>query len=164
MKGRKPKPTALRIAEGNRGKRPLPVNEPAAVEGELSCPPDMPQVAAEHWRWIVDQVRALGIFSTSDAGMYEACARQYAQWRMLQREAESAVFVTGVEGNQLPNPAVRMARDALALLRACYAEMGLSATSRARVAKSGGGPKGEDSIADFAARKPKLKVVGSIDG
>jgi hypothetical protein len=38
-RGRKPKPTKLRILEGNRGKRPLPVGEPEP-DPSVPSPPD----------------------------------------------------------------------------------------------------------------------------
>ena len=37
-RGRKPKPTALKVLEGNPGKRPLNDHEPIPPKGELKCP------------------------------------------------------------------------------------------------------------------------------
>ena len=37
-RGRKPKPTALKVLEGNPGKRPLNDREPVPPKGTLKCP------------------------------------------------------------------------------------------------------------------------------
>ena len=37
-RGRKPKPTAMKILEGNPGKRPLNPFEPVPVKGDIKCP------------------------------------------------------------------------------------------------------------------------------
>ena len=37
-RGRKPKPTALKVLEGNPGKRPLNENEPIPPKGSIKCP------------------------------------------------------------------------------------------------------------------------------
>ena len=37
-RGRKPKPTALKLLEGNPGKRPLNEHEPIPPTGKIRCP------------------------------------------------------------------------------------------------------------------------------
>ena len=55
-RGRKPKPTALKVLEGNPGKRPLNDHEPIPPKGELKCPSWLlPEAkkngSASHPRW-----------------------------------------------------------------------------------------------------------------
>ena len=38
VRGRKPKPTAIKLLEGNPGKRPLNESEPLPPQGQIKCP------------------------------------------------------------------------------------------------------------------------------
>ena len=38
IRGRKPKPTALKLLEGNPGKRPINEHEPVPPKGTVKCP------------------------------------------------------------------------------------------------------------------------------
>lgn len=49
MGGRRPKPAALRVLQGNRGHRPIPTDEPVAVPGWPDQPPKLGKVAAAEW-------------------------------------------------------------------------------------------------------------------
>lgn len=44
-RGRKPKPTALKLLEGNPGKRPINEHEPIPPKGTVKCPSWLEQEA-----------------------------------------------------------------------------------------------------------------------
>ena len=62
MAGRRPKPTKLKIVEGNLGKRPLPKDEPEFEPAVAPEPPDhLGAVAAKHWRTLAGELHLLGL-------------------------------------------------------------------------------------------------------
>ena len=51
MRGRKPKPTRLKVITGNSGKRPLNVDEPGPEPAVPDCPPELGPAAQREWEW-----------------------------------------------------------------------------------------------------------------
>lgn len=49
MRGRKPKPTNLKILEGNPGKRPLNLKEPKPLQIAPECPKWLKTLAKDIW-------------------------------------------------------------------------------------------------------------------
>ena len=60
MAGRKPKPTEMKRAQGNPGRRPLNNNEPKPT-GIPQCPSHLNEVAKREWRRIAPELIALGL-------------------------------------------------------------------------------------------------------
>lgn len=82
MAGRTPKPSALRLVEGNRGKRGLNKQEPdPAYLIDLSAPSWLPAPAAAVWNEIVPHLRAARMLSTVDVPMLEKGCVAIAQYR-----------------------------------------------------------------------------------
>ena len=48
-RGRKPKPTAIKVLEGNPGKRPLNEHEPAPPKANIKCPTWLLPEAKKEW-------------------------------------------------------------------------------------------------------------------
>ena len=65
MRGRKPKPTGLRILEGVPGHKPLNTREPKPLEGDLSPPKWLKGPARKEWKRIV-AVMPPGIITLAD--------------------------------------------------------------------------------------------------
>ena len=58
-RGRKPKPTALKVLEGNPGKRPLNDHEPIPPKGELKCPSWLLPEAKKEWKRLASSLEAV---------------------------------------------------------------------------------------------------------
>ena len=65
-RGRKPKPTAIRRADGNPGKRGYNGLEPAAPEGMPDCPLHLSDLAQEEWQRIAGTLYGMGVLTTVD--------------------------------------------------------------------------------------------------
>ena len=62
MRGRKPKPTALKLIDGNPGKRPINAHEPTATGGgKPTCPSHLSPTAKSEWKRISGTLHELGI-------------------------------------------------------------------------------------------------------
>ena len=60
-RGRKPKPTALKLLEGNPGKRPLNDKEPKPQKKAPSCPKWLDPEAKKEWRRLASKMEMMGI-------------------------------------------------------------------------------------------------------
>ena len=79
MKGRKPKPTQIKIVSGNPGKRPLQKHEPMPPR-ELPRPPAIIQGAArKEWRRIGRLLYDAGLLTKIDSYALAAYCQTYAR-------------------------------------------------------------------------------------
>lgn len=137
MRGRKPKPTQLRVIEGNAGKRGLNKREPKP-KGELVAPPaDLPAAALPFWQEAIadapkgllrrlDQ-RTLVIWSTA-AWLHSNAAKQLAT---------SAAVVQTKDGNIIQHPSLAILNKQAMIMLKAAAEMGFTPSSRSRVQTDG---------------------------
>jgi len=156
-RGRKPKPTRLKILQGNPGRRPLNYDEPQPNQGR----PKMPVVVAKIpkaracWEWLVRELEAMQTLTTAEGKLLELYAVTYYQWReaveFLHKNGPTYLIKAGpttvggvVQPGQVKSvgqhPQVSIAASARKALESFGAELGLSPASRTRikVAKSEG--------------------------
>ena len=137
MRGRKPKPTWLKVVAGNPGHRALNDNEPQPV-GELRDPPawwkgDKFEVHREIWN---DAIRdaPLGLLRALD----QHTLIVYVQAAALHREASIRVSETGSlvkasTGYPMQNPALAIVNKQAAIMLKAAGEMGFTPSARSRV-------------------------------
>ena len=68
MAGRKPKPTALKVLEGDRGKgrRPINEHEPIPPGGGVKCPSWLLPEAKKEWKRLAASLEAMGVLTMAD--------------------------------------------------------------------------------------------------
>lgn len=89
MSGRPPKPSALKLIEGNRGKRSLPSNEPdPAYLNDLTPPDHLPPGAAAVWSDLAPRLRAAMLLTELDTLALEWLCIAAAQHRRATAELE----------------------------------------------------------------------------
>ena len=77
LRGPPAKPTRIRILEGNRGRRPLPVNEPQYPAGVPERPSGMSAGGRRIWDTLVGEMAASGVLRTVDAlALMQLCEDQ----------------------------------------------------------------------------------------
>jgi len=153
MRGRPPKPTALKQLEGNPGKRALP-EEPTAQA--LSRPPRVPSGldgdAARFWRKAARALVDMGLLTAADVPAFEIMAKHWAlaskAWRQIEQEGMIAEDERGLPRK---HPLLQVWRDNSKAFREYAARFGLTPADRARVHVQPG--HGEKSLAEmlFAA-------------
>ena len=79
-RGRKPKPTALKIAEGNPGKRRINGNEPKPPGSLPDCPPHLSAVAREEWNRIAASLNRIGLLTQVDRTTMAGYCQCYGRW------------------------------------------------------------------------------------
>ena len=80
MRGRKPKPTALKLIDGNPGKRPINANEPKTTGGKPTCPSHLSPTAKSEWKRISGTLHEMGILTAVDRAALAAYCQAYARW------------------------------------------------------------------------------------
>lgn len=83
MPGPAPKPTALKLLEGNPGKRKLNENEPTYEP--TATPPDwLTEDALVVWNKFCKELKATGILTTVDVNAFGRYCDAFAQWLKLK--------------------------------------------------------------------------------
>jgi P27 family predicted phage terminase small subunit len=140
MRGPPPKPTYLRILEGNPSKRPLNRNEPQPPPVETLDPPwylSGDAAAAAEWRRIASGLCAMRLLTIADIHALAAYCVAYSRW--LASEEALASFrandpVTyGLLVGGKTNPLVYVARNAAADMLRFAHEFGLTPAARTRI-------------------------------
>ena len=147
MAGR-PKPTNLKLIEGNPGKRPLPEGEPKPRPKCPDCPSDINHSAKATWRKLAPILERLGLLTEADGETFAALCQIRARLafihKQLQKKENNALLeirksvevtedgrveVTNLELRT--HPYVVMEKQYYALLRSYASDFGLSPRGRA---------------------------------
>lgn len=95
MRGRKPKPTVLKVLEGNPGKRRINDREPAAPGWIPDCPDYLDDVGRDEWQRTGEVLRYMGFLSLADRTALAAYSTAYSRW--VQAEAAVKKYGTIVK-------------------------------------------------------------------
>ncbi len=151
-RGRKPKPTALKLLTGNPGKRPINKREPKPTPKAPGMPSTLSQEAKAEWRRVIAELDRIGIVTRVDRGALDAYCRAYARMVQADRHVQqfgvvlleetghsfdgTAIFVRPVK-----NPNCQVFKECAAIVRAFAAEFGLTPSARTRIEV----PKADDA-------------------
>ena len=129
--GRKPKPSELRILEGNREHRPIP-SPPKARPARPRAPSWLQKTAQKEWHRIARELHDLGLLTVTDLKALEAYSVCYAKWREASGKAKVGVFQSE-SGYIAANPLIAVELRYAKEMRAWMTEFGLTPSSRARL-------------------------------
>jgi len=148
MRGRKPKPTKLRMLQGNPGKRPLNTQEPAYRALQSECPEFLGVQARKEW----DRIKAVfdqqELITESD---YSALTAYCAAWgRWIEAEdhiKQSGMLVKSPSGYAIQNPWLAISNRAFEQMMKFMVEFGMTPSSRSRVKTVG--PEEKSGLEEF---------------
>ncbi len=177
MRGRKPKPTALKIAQGNPGKRPINGHEPMPPGSLPDCPPHLSEVAQEEWHRIAESLNKIGLLTQVDRTTMAAYCQCYGRWVEAEQKLKDTPSILRMPSGYIQqSPWLTIANKQLELLVKYMAELGLTPASRSRLAiQVHSGPKPWEygaiteirrvivSPGDFAADGPDVIEAGGSD-
>lgn len=134
-RGRKPKPTTLKLLAGNPGHRPLNNSEPVAPEGIPECPDFLDDEAKAEWSRVCDDLQRMAVLSAVDRPAITAYCVTYSRWVEAERHVKQhgMIVKSPVKGVPIPNPFLWVATSAMAELRKWLTEFGLTPSSRSRI-------------------------------
>ncbi len=134
-RGRPPKPTALKLIQGNPGKRKLDKNGPAP--DALAQVPDPPawlgSIAASIWRQVAPWLVQARIITDTDLHNLELFAMAYQRWREAEEDiSKNGIVVMGAK-QEIKNPACTVANESARRISTFGAALGLDPAARARL-------------------------------
>lgn len=136
MKGRKPKPTALRIAQGNPRQHPINRNEPV-FNGQLGEePPEfLDETAAQVWRQLVPILNDAGVTKPVEAAAVAAYCSCYADFiRASEMQRGKGFIIKTTEGDGFKvSPLFKVVSQLRVELLRHASELGLTPSARARI-------------------------------
>jgi P27 family predicted phage terminase small subunit len=149
--GPPPKPTQLKVLQGNPGKRPLNKREPQPRAAHVSCPRWLLPEAKKEWRRLAPELRRLGLLTVVDRTALAAYCQAYARWRQAEEvlTREGLVFETA-SGYLMPRPEVAIAQKSQQIMKGFLTEFGFTPASRTRVSLPE--QKAADPFAEFLQR------------
>lgn len=150
MRGRKPKPTALKILDGNPGRRPLNDSEPVPAQGTPDCPEWLDAEAKAEWARIVPELEFMGLLSKVDRPALAAYCKAWSRWVHAEEQvAKYGEIVKSPEKNfPMKSPYLTIADQAMESMRKLMVEFGLTPSSRCRIKVPRDG-EGTDELDEF---------------
>lgn len=136
MRGRRPKPTAIKVLAGNPGRRPVNKAEPHfhVPERTPSPPAFLSDSAAEIWRDLGKLLRDAGLFTVVDQYALAMFCAVAARWMEAERKVEGlGVVLIAESGNLYQNPWLHVANKAWGQMRQMLSEFGLTPAERSRL-------------------------------
>lgn len=127
MPGRYPKPTKLKLLEGNPGRRALP-DEPEFRQTTADPPPRLDKYGLEEWNRVAPALVEHGILTEPDRAALEAYCRWFSLWRKSMMEIEAGRLKPRAYQQMLAR-----ARDASKEMRAFQTQCGITPATHSRV-------------------------------
>ena len=163
VRGRKPKPTAVKRLTGNPGKRKINRAEPRPKPDLLDAPAWLDATAREEWRRVVPELRGLGIFTVLDRTTLASYCLAYSRWRRAEARLNSAAEMVSEtdSGYEQKSPWTSISKQYADQMKALASELGFSPAARTRlVGESGGSGDPDDEFfkkpgGDGRAQKPE---------
>jgi len=137
------KPTALKILEGNPGRRPLNLNEPKPIPIAPECPDWLPDEAKKLWKRLAIELERLKLLTEIDGIALEGLCVSYSMWKeavefIKKNGTTYRIPRTNKKGKVVSVyiaqfPEVSIAIQCLKQIRAFASEFGLTPSSRGKI-------------------------------
>jgi len=134
MRGRKRKPTALKLIEGEPNKRRINLNEPKPRPVAPSCPKHLAPAAKKEWKRISKDLERIGLLTTIDMAALAGYCQAWARW--LDAEVllkEVGPVLKSNNGMYYQNPVLAVANKAMEQMLKFLTEFGMTPSSRTRI-------------------------------
>lgn len=136
MAGRTPKPTALKLVEGNRGKRGANTKEPEPLLlNDLEPPAHLPESIATVWRELAPKLRRAQVLTELDTPLLEMTCAAIANYRLTLQKTEGGKVLTRNEetGSVSLSPWAMMQSMSFKQAMAALQQWGATPAARSRV-------------------------------
>ncbi len=149
-RGRKPKPTALKLLEGNPGKRPLNVKEPKPEKKAPRCPSWLELEAKKEWKRMSKTLETMGVLTQVDGAAFAGYCQAYARWKEAEEflTKHGTIFKTP-SGYIQQVPQVSIAQTYLKVMKDFCSEFGLTPAARTRIQIDGDAGETGDPMEDI---------------
>lgn len=154
MAGRRPKPTVLKLVEGNPGKRKINKTEPKPKRSIPSCPAHLSDAGKVAWGRLSVLLDRMGVLTEADSAALERlcdcysdiliCRESLAQdgWTYKTMDAQGNTLIKG-------NPAATQLRAADSQFKSYLIEFGLTPAARSKVHATPDEEAKDDPLKEF---------------
>lgn len=134
MRGRRPKPTRLKVLTGNPGRRPLNADEPRPEPTIPDCPPELGPVARREWDRLAAELASLKILTALDRAALAAYCNAYGLWaEAIEAIQKYGTMVKSPTGYPIQSPYVSIANRQAEIMMRIASEFGFTPASRSRI-------------------------------
>ncbi len=134
LRGPAPKPTALRVLEGNLGKRPLNPHEPKPRKAVPRCPEHLDERARKEWRRLVPVLQRMGVLTEADGlALANLCQTYSTLIRAQEKLNESGILYQTPSGYVMQNPLLSVVNQRVDTITKLSREFGLTPAARTRI-------------------------------
>ena len=133
-RGPAPKPTQLKILQGNPGHQKINRGEPKPRPVAPKCPSWLDPEAKREWRRVAPVLERLGLLTEADGAAMAGYCASYSLWKRSRAVVDSLGLTYETETGYIrQRPEVAIAGAALAEVRAFCQQFGLTPSARARM-------------------------------
>lgn len=140
--GRRPTPTQLKILRGNPGKRPINPDEPHPGAEDAEALPDDPPPelrgdvrARAEWKRVAPILRSYGLIADADRATVIALCLEWSTYLDAKDHVRKSGRTVSTNSGPRPSPHITIADTALSHCHRLWAELGLTPSGRAKVAR-----------------------------
>ena len=133
--GAKPKPTKLKVVQGNPGKRPLNKDEPEPDVQIPICPEHIQGEGRKEWNRICLELKKLGLITEIDRAAISVYCQAWDRWVEAEDMVRKHGTIVKVGDNNHPmqSPYLSVANTAMKTMMSTLVEFGMTPSSRTRV-------------------------------
>jgi P27 family predicted phage terminase small subunit len=152
MRGRRPKPTRIKLLTGNPGKRPLNDAEPRPEPSIPDCPAELSELARREWDRLAVELGPLRVVTNLDRAALAAHCSAYALWaEAMEAIQKFGAVIKSPSGFPVQSPYLAIANRQTEIMMRIASEFGFTPASRSRIAA----PKnGDPSLFDLLDPTP----------
>ena len=155
QRGRKPKPTRLKVIQGNPGKRPIEADAATPETKIPSCPAHLDTVARKEWKRVAEELRKLGLISAVSMAALAVYALAWSRWikaeNMIKKSKDGALQRTP-NGYMQISPWLVISNKAQDQMLRVMAEFGMTPASQSRANAAQGEFDFGDDFGDYLDR------------
>jgi P27 family predicted phage terminase small subunit len=134
MRGRRPKPTRLKVLTGNPGKRPLNATEPRPEPVVPECPQELSEAARREWNRLAPELAKLRIVTILDRAALAAYCGAYALWAEANEAIQKyGAMIKSPSGYPVQSPYIAIANRQTEIMIRIASEFGFTPASRSRI-------------------------------
>ena len=138
-RGPPPKPTRLKMLQGNPGKKKLNMYEPQPKKEVPRCPAWLSPGAKTVWRRVVPELKRIGVLTIIDGDALATYCQIYSRWKEAEEflAKHGSVYPLRDDQGQVKYmqqfPQVAIARHLAQLTKTYQQEFGLTPSARTRI-------------------------------
>lgn len=134
LRGPAPKPTAIRVAQGNPGKRPLNFDEPRPLPVAPPCPRHLDADGRREWKRLVPVLLRMRVLTEADQHSLANLCQTYSTMLKAQEQLnKTGLLLKTPSGYVQQSPLLSIVNGCVDTITRLSREFGLTPAARTRV-------------------------------